>query len=454
MRGFLIAMAAVMLCAGSARADWRRGLVLNGVDEDTEVGSIGNIKTVAIWVNLATTTEDVIDCNGTAKIEVIGGVLTATGWTSPSLYVDGAAGSNVTASAWHLITVASDTAVNASAFVIGSDGAAFGELSWSGVLAWNRALSAAEVAGLYNETVAITNDGTSVEMPRRWIGGTNGVVLDLDVPEIYDTGDTVQEVLDVSGSGNHGTLEPSPSTGPTWISGDGTREGVYDFDGSSQYLTANGAATALQGAEQGSISVWLWKAAGASVGDAVMFGSSLDNHQINCRWGGSSNLVFSLRDDDNIPQSKWTLGVTGPFSAEAWHHVVFVQDGVEPVVYVDGTKPSQAFSTSNDKTYWVADYQNSTEVNRLSIGRFYNAAASQLYWDGYLDDIRIYDTALTSNQVANLYAGIDPTNTPVLYMPFDYASGELLNNGSAGGTATVVGTPDVSGAVKVPPINR
>jgi len=58
-------------------------------------------------------------------------------------------------------------------------------------LIWNRALSAAEVAGLYNETVAVTNDGTSVELPRRWIGSTNSVVLDLDVGEEWDSGDTV-----------------------------------------------------------------------------------------------------------------------------------------------------------------------------------------------------------------------------------------------------------------------
>ena len=43
---------------------------------------------------------------------------------------------------------------------------------------------------------------------------------------------------------------------------------------------------------------------------------------------------------------------------------------------------------------------------------------------GDISDCRLYQAALTSNQVYNLYNGINPTNKPVLWLPMDRA-GEI-----------------------------
>jgi len=59
------------------------------------------------------------------------------------------------------------------------------------VFIYNRELSAAEIQGFYDISVATTTNGASLQVPRAWIDGTNTLVFASDIPEAYDTGDTL-----------------------------------------------------------------------------------------------------------------------------------------------------------------------------------------------------------------------------------------------------------------------
>lgn len=52
--------------------------------------------------------------------------------------------------------------------------------------------------------------------------------------------------------------------------------------------------------------------------------------------------------------TQWALETDGPVSSQ-WVHVAIVQDGSDPILYVNGIAVAQTFTTSTNKTYWIND---------------------------------------------------------------------------------------------------
>jgi hypothetical protein len=73
-----------------------------------------------------------------------------------------------------------------------------------------------------------------------------------------------------------------------------------------------------------------------------------------------------------------------------WHHVAGVYDGHLMCLYVDGvpdtSAPTQETMWSNDRPVWIGE--NSEEWGRG--------------WNGWIDDVRIYDRALTAEQIKDI----------------------------------------------------
>lgn len=86
-----------------------------------------------------------------------------------------------------------------------------------------------------------------------------------------------------------------------------------------------------------------------------------------------------------------------------WTHYVMVHDGVKDYIYVNGVE-------ANSKDY-TGDLGNT--VHPLGIG--YDPIDVANYFDGVLDDVLIYETALTAPEVAALYAeqSADPADPDV-----------------------------------------
>ena len=79
---------------------------------------VRNIKTIVFDVTLDTTTESIIDFDGSTNITVSGGTVTTAGISSPTIYVDGVAGTTIT-TAKARVTITTATAINATAFDVG-----------------------------------------------------------------------------------------------------------------------------------------------------------------------------------------------------------------------------------------------------------------------------------------------------------------------------------------------
>ena len=98
----------------------------NGSSSFVPVGNnAGEIKSVLMWINPSSSDEPLIELNGSASISIVGGLVTPTGWTAPTIITNGFEDATVAIGAFNLIAVSSDTPITASAVNVGRVGASF-----------------------------------------------------------------------------------------------------------------------------------------------------------------------------------------------------------------------------------------------------------------------------------------------------------------------------------------
>ncbi len=101
------------------------------------------------------------------------------------------------------------------------------------------------------------------------------------------------------------------------------------------------------------------------------------------RWQLNAGDSYSIVDaNDNVADGQW-------------HHVVGIWDGTDQIVYVDGIQDS-LLSCSGDGTI------NNTDL-AVIIGRTVANDDDIRWFDGKIDDIRLYKRALTSDEILKLY---------------------------------------------------
>ena len=140
-------------------------LLFDGVNDVTSTVNVGNIRSVAFWIcPKDTDSQDVIDLNGTAKITINGSdQITATGFTSPTYYVDGVSGGRtLTAGKWHHVTITDTADISATAVRIGYAGTTYGNFRISNVGLFSSALSSGTVSTDYANGWLGTTDALSI----------------------------------------------------------------------------------------------------------------------------------------------------------------------------------------------------------------------------------------------------------------------------------------------------
>ncbi|HET6283789.1 MAG TPA: LamG domain-containing protein [Polyangia bacterium] len=188
---------------------------------------------------------------------------------------------------------------------------------------------------------------------------------------------------DSSGRGNDGTIRNTAA----WASGAANLPPIKFANPAAINLTGAVSATAgttalpANNAAQ-TIAVW-----------AYVRSTGTDQYMV-CLWNqASSNAVALGVRAGQIQAWKWntiTLVATAPPATNSWHHVAYTYDGVTHKLYIDGAAPATGTVAPNAATVTVTE-----------IGAWNNSAL----FNGQLDDLRIYNVALTAAQVAKLAAG-------------------------------------------------
>jgi len=128
------------------------GCSFNGSNNYVSLGALTGgtaVQSVSFWVYPSATTNYFIDLNGSAYVSASAGTLSAAGFTSPTIYVNGVVSSAIAANQWQHIVVTTATGINASAANIGKISTNYLNGSIDEVRVYNRALSAAEITALY-----------------------------------------------------------------------------------------------------------------------------------------------------------------------------------------------------------------------------------------------------------------------------------------------------------------
>jgi len=110
----------------------------------------------------------------------------------------------------------------------------------------------------------------------------------------------------------------------------------------------------------------------------------------------NNRLRCSLRDGD-IGNQAFTFNDIQPFDNK-WHHIVYVVDRSvnQAYAYMDGIKSSFAWDLSIGPLGPIDNIDNNGHLN------FGRASQGAGYFDGFIDEIRIYDRALTDSEIAQL----------------------------------------------------
>jgi len=187
---------------------------------------------------------------------------------------------------------------------------------------------------------------------------------------------------DWSGTGNTGALS---SMGANWAAAPATMEfdnaSAMSFDGSAGYVSTGVTSLPAANAAQ-TISAWINIAALPASASSVV---ALNGASSTVQLGLSPTTLRVLRNDGTA------LISTAAPSTGAWHHVTYSWDGTTNRLYVDGVAASPTM-TAHDSAAVTAAYIGAT-----------NPGAD--FFNGKVDDVRIYNAALTATQVARLAAG-------------------------------------------------
>jgi hypothetical protein len=181
------------------------------------------------------------------------------------------------------------------------------------------------------------------------------------------------------------------------------------LNGISKAINIDNVLTALSSTTVGTISFWIKPVNSTPTGyeNAIFFGdTNADTDlllniyattgvlQIRCRETGTN--YWSLRTD------------SAPFSSGVWAHVALVQDGVTPIVYINGVAVAQTFHHTADKTKWFND------ISGLDNGRIGCANVNNLgdiaFLDGNIDEVLFVNRALTALEVSDIYNSGAPKN--------------------------------------------
>ena|SRR3990167_5446849 len=182
----------------------------------------------------------------------------------------------------------------------------------------------------------------------------------------------------------------------------------YLFDGVNERINIDAVQTALATTTTGTWSCWVKPvdATPAQHNEIITFANGNTTDLIQLFIVATTGVLRSTGNNDNIIQ--WDVDTDNtPFTDNTWGHVALVQDGISPVLYVNGVAPAQTFNVSTDKTVWF----NNLVLNNGRIGcRFFTASDGELPFNGNIDEVGFFNTNLSAAQITEIYNNGKPKN--------------------------------------------
>jgi len=197
---------------------------------------------------------------------------------------------------------------------------------------------------------------------------------------------------DASGNGNHGTAQGATLVADRF----GNPGAAYAFDGVADAISIGPGGQAPYPI---TISLWFNQATNTF---AHAFANDDANDAAN-RWGigmligPDGHVGANVYQGFSAPWNRLTnSSPAGLFDLNEWHHVVIVFSAHrDRTIYLDGTEQPSEYSGTG------GSMQNSGGSGL--IGRMHGNGNPKFQFEGMLDDIKVFDRALTAAEVAQLF---------------------------------------------------
>jgi hypothetical protein len=197
--------------------------------------------------------------------------------------------------------------------------------------------------------------------------------------------------VDSSGNGTTGSL----TNNPAWATG--KRGGALTFTSGSSTYVGVGNNTHTNLTTVGTVAAWVKAGASQSTWVGIVCNDNLDNDTDGyCLFMRGDSGHFGLHVAPAAgPYCE--LQSTASYLDDAWHHVAITWDASTATIYVDGAAVNSLASACAAVSGAFS----------LKIGASGNLAQ---YFTGSVDDVRIYNRALSAAEVQGLYVGGVPRN--------------------------------------------
>ncbi|MEK7180032.1 MAG: LamG domain-containing protein, partial [Patescibacteria group bacterium] len=251
------------------------------------------------------------------------------------------------------------------------------------VRVYNRILSAAEIKTLYQSGATKANSSQNLQLTSGLVG-----MWSFNGPDITDN-----QILDVSGNGNHGGFFNGATSSATVIGKVGQ---ALQFDGNNDYIKV--PSSTVFDSTTSTWCTWFKTSGGFGAGTGTSDSTMLGRHNtassvngVNLLMLTNGNIEFDIKNATTWASAPGTSGQN--YIDSSWHHVcaLTAPNGGTAYIYVDGVqKASDAVSSAWSFNSQVVRFADSVDT----------------YWGQYkgqLDEPRIYNRALSATEVKQLY---------------------------------------------------
>jgi len=199
--------------------------------------------------------------------------------------------------------------------------------------------------------------------------------ISLGIVSLWQLNETEGTIAHDSAGSSNGTIYG----GATWTTG--KIGGALSFDGTNDYIDCGSGPSNYDNI---TVSAWITTSA-----DGVLISNRYNSASYGT-WYTLSSTNIEIGDNSQGGYKYLTFHTTTLNGI--WHHIVYTKNGTDHSIYVDGSL-DQSFTSNADIG----------QAGSLFIGRRWNRSSSNLWFNGTIDDVRIYNRALSDIEIRSLY---------------------------------------------------